>query len=46
MVYNLFLSGAMDVYGPGGMIMPIMVVVIGFFLVWYSHKAIAKGWLK
>ncbi len=46
MIYNFFISGAMDVYGPGGMIMPIMVIVIGIFLVWYCNKAIAKGWLK
>ena len=46
MIYNFFMSGAMDVYGPSGMIMPVMVVIIGFFLVWYSNKAIAKGWLN
>lgn len=46
MVYNFFISGAMDVYGPGGMIMPILVIVIGIFLVWYCNKAIAEGWLK
>lgn len=46
MIYNFFISGVMDVYGPGGMIMPIMVIVIGFFLVWYSNQSIKKGWLK
>ena len=46
MVYNLFISGAMDVYGPGGMIMPVMVIIIGIFLVWYCNKAIAQGYLK
>lgn len=46
MIYNFFISGAMDVYGPGGMIMPVMVLVIGFFLVWYSKKATANGWLN
>lgn len=46
MIYNFFISGAMDVYGPGGMIMPVMVLIIGFFLVWYSKKATANGWLN
>jgi len=44
--YNLFMSGAMEVYGPGGMIMPIMVLVIGLFLIWYSKKSTANGWLN
>jgi uncharacterized membrane protein len=46
MIYNFFISGAMDVYGPGGMIMPVMVLIIGFFLVWYSKKATANGYLN
>lgn len=27
-------------------IMPIMVIVVSVFLVWYSKSAIAKGWLN
>lgn len=46
MVYNFFMSNAAEAYGPGGMIMPIMVLVIGFFLVWFSKNATAKGWLS
>lgn len=46
MIYNLFISEAMDVYGPGGAIMPIMVIVIGIFLVWFSKKSIAEGWIS
>lgn len=46
MIYNFFMSNAMDVYGPGGMIMPVLVLLIGFFLVWYSKKATANGWLN
>ncbi|MDY0779534.1 hypothetical protein [Tenacibaculum sp. IB213877] len=45
LIYNLFISKAMEVYGPGAAIMPIMVLIIGIFLVWYSQKAEAKGWL-
>ena len=46
MIYNLFIVKALEVYGPGAIIMPIMVIAVGFFLVWYSKRAIAKGWLK
>ncbi len=45
MIYNLFMSGAMDIYGPGAAIMPILVLLIGAFLVWLSKKGIANRWL-
>ena len=43
MTYNLLMSKAMEVYGPGDMIMPIMVIVIGAYLIWYSKKMDAQG---
>ena len=46
MTYNNFISNTFEVYGPGSVIMPIMVIVIGFFLVWYSRNSLAKGWLS
>lgn len=46
MTYNLFMSNAAEVYGPGGVIMPIMVLIIGFFLVWYAGNAVKKGILS
>lgn len=46
MVYNFFLSNNMEVYGPGGYIMPIMVIIIGIFLYMYSKKATTNGWLN
>lgn len=46
MVHQLFISKSIEVYGPGGAIMPVMVVLIGAFLVWYSRKATAMGWLQ
>lgn len=46
MIYNLFMSKAVEVYGPGGAIMPIMVIIIGVFLLMYSKKSIEKGWLS
>ena len=41
--YNVSMSKAIEVYGPGGMIMPVMVLVIGGFLLWYSKKQESVG---
>lgn len=46
MIYNFGMSKAAEVYGPGGMIMPAMVVLIGVFLVWYAKQTTAKGWMS
>jgi hypothetical protein len=46
MIHNLFFTKAMDVYGPGSAFMPVMVVVLGFFLVWYAGFCTKKGWLR
>lgn len=46
MYHSLFMSNSIEVYGPGGMAMPIMVVVIGAILVWFSRKSMANGWIK
>ena len=46
MVYNFFIAKAMDVYGPGAVVMPIMVLVIGIGLVWFSGRALKAGWIR
>lgn len=46
MYYNFFVSNSMEVYGPGGAIMPIMVIIISVFLIWFAKHGIRKGWLK
>ena len=46
MSYNFFISKAMEVYGPGEMIMPAMVIIVGAFLVWYSKKMQTQGILS
>lgn len=43
MVYNLLMSEAMEVYGPFAIVMPIMVLIVGSFLIWYSKKMSVKG---
>ncbi len=46
MYYNLFMSKSMEVYGPGGLAMPIMVLLFGAFLIWFSRKSTANGWIN
>jgi len=45
-VHSFFMSNSIEVYGPGGMVMPVMVLVFGAFLIWFSRKATENGWLK
>ncbi|MCG1036729.1 hypothetical protein [Polaribacter sargassicola] len=46
MFYNFFLTKAIEVYGPSGMIMPILVLIFGIFLVWYTKKCVDDGILS
>lgn len=46
MIHNLYFTDAREVYGPGTEVMPIMVIVFGFFLIWFSSYGIKKGWLN
>ena len=45
MIYNFGMSKAAEVYGPGGMVMPIMVLVFGLLLILMAKSSTAKGWL-
>ncbi|UOY07397.1 hypothetical protein L0P88_02305 [Muricauda sp. SCSIO 64092] len=42
----LFLQNAGEVYGGQAYVMPVLVVIIGIFLILFSKRSIAKGWLK
>lgn len=46
LTHNYFIGNAMEAYGPRGLVMPVMIVVIGAFLIWHTNQSIAKGWLK
>ena len=45
MTHSIFFTNSMEVYGPGGMIMPTMVLVVSIYLVWYSNHARTNGWI-
>ncbi|GMN11969.1 hypothetical protein MTsPCn9_32710 [Croceitalea sp. MTPC9] len=45
--YTLFISNTIEVYGiVHAIIMPILVVLIGIYLVFFAKKGIVNGWLK
>ncbi|MBA3928501.1 MAG: hypothetical protein C0521_02810 [Xanthomonas sp.] len=37
---------AWSAYGPVGLVMPAVLVVIALFLLWYANKAKARDWLS
>jgi len=42
--HSFFMSKSFEVFGPGGMVMPIMVLVIAIYLVTLAAKAKTKHW--
>jgi len=46
MTYGLLISENTNGYGPLGLIMPLMIIVIGGYLIWYSKKAAEHRWLS
>ena len=45
MYQSVFMANSIEVYGPGGMIMPVSVLVIGAYLIWFSMDAKKKGFV-
>ncbi len=45
MFHNLFLTSAVEVFGPGTYVMPILVTIIAVFEVWFSRYVHKKGWI-
>ena len=46
MFHAFIIANSFEVYGPGGTIMPIMVVAIALYLIWLANNAKAKGWIS
>jgi hypothetical protein len=46
LIHAFFISNSIEVFGPGGMIMPIMVIVIAVYLVYLAKSAKQKGWIS
>jgi len=46
MFHAFFISNSFEVFGPGGTIMPLLVVIVAVYLVLLAKSAKAKGWLS
>lgn len=46
MFHAFFIANAFEVYGPSGMIMPIMVILIAASLAWLANHAKSTGWIS
>ena len=46
MSYGLLLDEKTDNYGPLGLLMPLMIITVGTYLIWYSKKANKNRWLS
>jgi len=46
MFHSFFIIDSMAVYGPGGLVMPIMVIIIAISLVFLAKNANKNGWLE
>ena len=46
MINSFVLMNGIDAFGPGGLIMPIMILVVAIYLVWHSKFYTKKGWLN
>lgn len=46
MSYAFLMSDSLEVYGNAALVMPIIVIVIAIFLVWFAVMAKGKGWIR
>ena len=47
MIHNVFFTKSIEVYGTAQAVtMPVLVVFIGAFLIWFSNYSIKESWLK
>ncbi|RIA09647.1 hypothetical protein OE09_1491 [Flavobacteriaceae bacterium MAR_2010_72] len=46
MIYNLFVIDSITIYGPGAAAMTAMIILFALLLLWFSKKAISKGWIS
>lgn len=44
MFHSFFMSKSFEVFGPGGLVMPVMVIIIAIYLVVLASKAKANHW--
>lgn len=45
-IYNLAMSGGLEVYAGNAILIPVLRVAIGIFAIWLSVAGIRRGWLR
>ena len=45
-VHSIFIANSIEVYGPGGMVMLVMVLLVSAYLVWFSRNAWQNRWIS
>lgn len=45
MGYSVLMTPAVEVWGPGALVLPLMVTGVAVFLLWYARSAKGKGWI-
>ena len=43
MCYNFFIAGAYDIYGPEGLLMPAMIIIISVYSIYFTGQCKEKG---
>lgn len=43
--HSLLIGNGIEVFGPAGLILPVLTFSIGAALVWFAHYADGRGWL-
>ena len=43
MSHSFFMTDSLEVLGPGGLVIHILIIVVAIFLWWYSKDAEKKG---
>lgn len=46
MYHSLFMTNMIEVSGAAGAILPIFIILIGAFMIFFTRSAAAKGWLS
>ena len=46
MYHSFFVANALEVLGPGGLVMPVLVIVVAIYLVVLARSAKGRGWLN
>jgi hypothetical protein len=46
MYYSFFMTNMIEVSGATGTILPISIIIIGAYLIFFSRSAASKGWLS